>query len=275
MEKLCQPHYASTMGRPSIPPGRYFRMHLVGYFEGIHSERGLQWRCADSLSLREFLLLDTGEGVPDQSTLSRIRARLPLEAHQEVFVWVLKVLAKSGLVVGGRVVVDSSTMEANAAMKTIVRRDTGEDYQRMLTRMAEESGVESPTVADLARLDRKREGKRLSNDDWTSPTDPEAKIARLKDGRTRLADKPEHALDLDTGAILAAEIHPADTGDTRTLGRTLKRARRNLGRPRPRRPRRTTRLTWWRTKAITAARCSRPLRTAPGARASPRRPGAA
>jgi len=228
VEGLCEPHYAQR-GRPSIPPGRYFRMHLVGYFEGLHSERGIEWRCADSLSLREFLLLDSGEKVPDHSTLSRTRARLPLEVHQQVFAWVLKVLAKAELLVGGRIGVDASTMEANAAMRTIVRKDTGEDYQQMLTRLARESGVDAPAVADRARLDRKRAGKKVSNEDWASPTDPEARIARMKDGRTRLGYKPEHALDLDTGAIVAAEIHPADRGDTKTLGGTLKRARENLG----------------------------------------------
>lgn len=228
VEGLCEPHYAQG-GRPSIPPGRYFRMHLVGYFEGLDSERGIEWRCADSLSLREFLLLDSGEKVPDHSTLSRTRARLPLEIHQQVFAWVLKVLAKAGLLVGGRIGVDASTMEANAALRNIVRKGTGEGYQQMLTRLAEESGVESPTVADRARLDRKRKGKTLSNKDWESPTDPDARIARMKDGRTRLAYKPEHALDLDTGAIVAAEVHPADCGDTTTLGRTMQRARKNLG----------------------------------------------
>jgi len=230
VEGLCEPHYANRQGRPSIPPGRYFRMHLVGYFEGIESERGIEWRCADSLSLREFLLLDTSQSVPDHSTLSRIRSRLPLEVHQEVFAWVLDVLARSGLVQGDRIGVDASTMEANAAMRTIVRKDTGEGYRRMLLRMAEDSGMETPTSEDLSRMDRKRKGKKLSNKDWESPTDPEARIARMKDGRTRLAYKPEHAVDLDSGAVIAAEVHPADEGDTKTLGKTLKAAGANLAR---------------------------------------------
>ena len=153
-EKLCKPFY-SEKGRPSIPPGRYFRLHLVGYFEGIESERGIEWRCADSLSLRDFLQLSTGESVPDHSSLSRTRSRLPLSIHQEVFTWVLKVLSKEGLVLGGRIGVDASTMEANAALKTIVRRDTGESYRQMLGRMAKESGIESATDEDLARMDRK------------------------------------------------------------------------------------------------------------------------
>jgi hypothetical protein len=213
-------------------------MHLVGYFEGIDSERGIEWRYADSLSLREFLLLDTTQSVPDHSSLSRIRARLPLEVHDEVFAWVLRVIAKAGLVLGGRIGVDASTMEANAAMKSIVRRDTGEGYRQMLARMARESGSETPTCTELTRMDRKRAGKKLSNEDWESTTDPEARIARLKDGRTRLAYKPEHAVDLDTGAIVAAEVHPADQGDTTTLPSTLETTKANLGRvtrtpPRP------------------------------------------
>jgi transposase len=227
-EEECEPHYASRRGRPSIPPGRYFRMHLVGYFEGIDSERGLEWRCADSLSLREFLRLGTTEPVPDHSWLSKTRARLPPEVHEAVVAWVLQRPAEHGLVKGERIGIDASTMEANAALRAIVRRDTGEGYREMLGRLAEESGIATPTAEDLVRLDRKRKGERLSNTDWASPTDPEARIAKLKDGRTRLAYKPEHAVDLDTGAIVAAEVHPADRGDTATLPGTLAAAEANL-----------------------------------------------
>ena len=227
-ERQCAPYYASRRGRPSLPPGRYFRMHLVGYFEGIDSERGLAWRCADSLSLREFLRLETTEAVPDHSWLSKTRSRLPLEVHEAVFAWVLQRLATHGLIKGDRIGVDASTMEANAALRAIVRRDTGEGYREMLRRLAAESGIATPTAEDLVRLDRKRKGKRLSNEDWTSPTDPEARIAKLKDGRTHLAYKPEHAIDLDTGAIVAAAIHAADQGDTATLPDTLQAAESHL-----------------------------------------------
>src|SRR5688572_22139633 len=227
-EGECAPYYASRRGRPSLPPGRYFRMHLVGYFEGIDSERGLEWRCADSLSLREFLRLGTTEPVPDHSWLSRTRSRLPLEVHEAVFAWVLQRLAEHGLIKGDRIGVDASTMEANAALRAIVRRETGEGYREMLKRLAVESGIATPTAEDLIRLDRQRKGKRLSNQDWTSPVDPEARIAKLKDGRTHLAYKPEHAVDLDTGAIVAAEIHAADQGDTASLPGTLKVAEANL-----------------------------------------------
>ena len=162
-EQQCAPYYASKRGRPSLPPGRYFRMHLVGYFEGIDSERGLEWRCADSLSLREFLRLGTTEPVPDHSWLSKTRARLPLEVHEAIFTWVLQRLAEHGLIQGDRIGVDASTMEANAALRAIVRRDSGEGYREMLQRLAKESGIATPTADDLIRLDRKRKGKRLSN----------------------------------------------------------------------------------------------------------------
>jgi transposase len=228
VEGQCAPYYAAGRGRPSLPPGRYFRMLLVGYFEGIDSERGLEWRCADSLSLREFLRLGEREPVPDHSWLSRTRARLPLEVHDAVFTWALQRLAERGLVRGERIGVDASTVEANAALRTIVRRDSGEGYRDMLARMAQASGVETPTAADLARLDRTRKGKRLSNTEWESPTDPDARIAKLKDGRTHLAYKPEHAVDLDTGAVIGVEMHLSDRGDTATLPGTLESAVRHL-----------------------------------------------
>ena len=175
--------------------------------------------------MREFLRLGTAERVPDHSRLSRTRSRLPLEVHEAIFTWVLRRLAEHGLIRGDRIGVDASTMEANAALRAIVRRDNGEGYREMLKRLAMESGIATPTADDLIRLDRQRQGKRLSNEDWPSPTDPEARIAKLKDGRTRLGYKPEHAVDLDTGAIVAAAIHRADQGDTTTLPATLETAK--------------------------------------------------
>ncbi|HEX5795401.1 MAG TPA: transposase, partial [Geminicoccaceae bacterium] len=156
VESLCKPYYALVMGAKSLPPGRYFRMHLVGYFEGIDSERGLEWRCTDSLSLRDFLRLGLRERVPDHSWLSKTRGRLPLEVHDDVFTWVLARLAERGLVKGERIGVDASTMEANAALRAIVRRDSGEGYRAMLARLARESGIATPTAEDLIRLDRRR-----------------------------------------------------------------------------------------------------------------------
>jgi len=228
VEDVCKPYYAPRMGAPSLPPGRYFRMHVVGYFEGVDSERGIVWRCSDSFSLRDFLRLGNRDKVPDHSWLSKTRSRLPHEVHEKVFGWILNLVAERGLVKGERIGVDGSTMEANAALRTIVRRDNGETYRQMLSRMAEESGVATPTIDDLVRLDRARKGKKLSNEDWTSPTDTDAKIARMKDGTTHLAYKPEHAVDLDSGVIVAASIHPADEGDTTTLPGTLAAAARNL-----------------------------------------------
>ena len=213
-ETQCAPYYASRRGRPSLPPGRYFRMHLVGYFEGIDSERGLEWRCSDSLSLREFLRLETTKLVPDHSWLSKTRARLPLEVHEAVFAWVLERLAEHGLIKGDRIGVDASTMEANAALRAIVRRDSGEGYREMLKRLAVESGIATPTAEDLIRLDRKRKGKRLSNEDWTSPVDPEARIAKLKDGRTHLAYKPH----MGDRASRCIQIWPMDSDGTRDGG---------------------------------------------------------
>ena len=228
VETACQPYYAPKMGAPSLPPGRYFRMHMVGYFEGIASERGIAWRCSDSMSLRDFLRLENREEVPDHSWLSKTRGRLPREVHERVFGWVLQLVAEQGLVKGKRIGVDASTMEANAALRTIVRREDGRTYREMLTRMAKESGIDTPTADDLVRIDRNRKGKKLSNEEWTSKTDPEAKIAKLKDGRTHLAYKPEHAVDLDTGIVVAAALHPADQGDTTTIEGTLTAAEKNL-----------------------------------------------
>ena len=221
VEMLCAPYYAAGAGRPSVPPGRYFRMLFVGQYEGLDSEREIAWRCADSLSLHRFLMLREGEVVPDHSTLSVTRSRLPLEVHQEVFTFILEIADKHGLVTGKRLGIDASTMEANAALRKLVRRDNGETYDQMLRRLAQASGIETPTKEDLIRFDRTRKDKTLSNQAWTSPTDADARIARMKDGSTHLAYKPEHAVDLDTGIVVAAVIHPADQGDTTTLSGTL------------------------------------------------------
>jgi hypothetical protein len=197
-------------------------MLFVGQFEGLESEREIAWRCADSLSLHRFLRLQDGETVPDHSTLSVTRARLPLEVHHVVFGFILEIADQHDLVCGKRIGVDASTQEANASLRRLVRRDTGEDYQEMLRRLAQESGIETPST--LIRFDRTRKDKTLSNAEWRSETDPEARICKMKDGTTHLAYKPEHAVDLDTGVIVAAKIHPADQGDTRTLPGTLAQA---------------------------------------------------
>jgi transposase len=220
LEGLCQVFYHEELGRPSIPPGVYFRMLLLGYFEGIDSERGIAWRCGDSLSFRAFLNLPLPEATPDHSSLSKIRGRIDLETHAEVFTWVLKLLAERRLVKGKTLGVDATTLEANAALRSIVRRDTGQTYLGFLTQLAQASGIQTPTREDLAKLDRKRKNK-ASNDDWTNPHDPDAKITKMKDGRTHLAHKAEHAVDLDTGAIVAVTLTGADQGDTTTLYDTV------------------------------------------------------
>ena len=220
VEGLCQQFYHEWLGRPSIPPGVYFRMLLIGYVEGIDSERGIAWRCSDSLTLRDFLGCPRKKRTPDHSSLSKTRQRLDLETHEEVFTWVLKCVAEAGLVKGRTIGVDATTLEANAAMRSIVRKDTGEGYLEFLTSLAQASGIETPTREELAKLDRKRKNK-ASNKDWENPNDPDAKIAKMKDGRTHLAHKAEHAVDLETGAIVAVTVQPADRGDCQSLGETL------------------------------------------------------
>ena len=227
VEGLCAKFYAERLGRPSIPPGVYFRVLMVGYFEGIDSERGIAWRCADSLALREFLRVGLGGRTPDHSTLSVIRKRIDVETHREVFGWVLKLLAGRGLLTGETLGIDATTLEANAALRSIVRRDTGEGYAEFLTQLAKASGIETPTREDLAKLDRTRKNK-ASNKDWEHPHDPDAKITKMKDGRTHLAHKAEHAVDLDSGAVLAVTVQPADAGDTTTVYETLDRAAETL-----------------------------------------------
>jgi transposase len=231
VEGLCEPHYCKGKGRPSVPPGVYFRMLLVGYFEGINSQRGIAWRCSDSLSLREFLGVPLGDDSPDHSSLTYIRQRLPLEVHQEMFVWVLALLQTNKLLKGKTVGVDSTTLEADAAMKSIVRRDSGEDWKEYLARLMKEEGLivedDPPSDEELRKFDKSRTDKKVSNEDWVSPTDPDARIAKMKDGTTHLAYKAEHVLDLETEAILAAEVYPADDADTQTLEDSLNQAQVN------------------------------------------------
>ena len=227
VEERCRGFYAEDKGRPSIPPGTYMRMLLVGFFEGLDSERGIAWRCADSLSLRRFLGFDLSENTPDHSSLCRIRQRLDVEVHQEVFGFVLKILAQKGLLRGKTIGIDATTLEANAALRSIVRREDGTNYQDYLTELAKASGVETPTRADLAKIDRKR-AKKGSNDDWKNPHDPDAKITKLKDGRTHLAHKAEHAVDLDSGAVLAVTVQDPTLGDPTTMKGTVEATVRNV-----------------------------------------------
>ena len=227
VEAQCAPFYADTLGRPSLTPGMYFRLLLIGYFEGIDSERGIAWRTADSLALRGFLGLGLDEPPPEHSTISRTRRLIDLETHRAVFTWILQVLATADLVKGKTIGIDATTLEANAALRSIVRRDSGETYQDFLTRLAHASGIETPTRADLARLDRKR-SKKGRNKDWRHPQDPDARITKMKDGRTHLAHKAEHAVDLETGAIVGVTVQGADQGDTTTIAETVTAAAEDL-----------------------------------------------
>ena len=227
VEPLCAKFYKDNVGRPGLAPGVYFRCLLVGYFEGLDSERGIAWRCADSKSLGLFLGCAIDQQTPDHSTISRTRRLIDIETHQEVFAYVLKILANHDLIRGKTIGVDSTTLEANAALRSIVRRDNGQGYQEFLTDLARQSGIETPTRQDLAKLDRNRRNKG-SNDDWQNPHDPDAKITKMKDGTTHLAHKAEHAVDMESGAILAVSVCDAAAGDTKTICDTINHAGENL-----------------------------------------------
>jgi transposase len=224
VEFLCRKFYKkSQYGRPSMAPGVYFRALLIGYFEGLDSERGIAWRIADSLSLRRFLGFALDEQTPDHSTISRTRRLYWLETHKAIFKWVIGILTGEGLIQGQTIAIDATTLEANAAMKNIVRRDNGQSYNEYLTCLAQAAGMENPTREELARMDRKRK-KKGSNEEWMSPADPDARITKMKDGRTHLAHKAEHAVDLSSGALLAITLAPANEGDTTTVHKTLAEA---------------------------------------------------
>ena len=224
VEVVCRKFYKnSPYGRPSIAPGVYFRSLLIGYFEGLDSERGITWRAADSLSLRKFLGYALDEATPDHSTISRTRRLYWLETHKAVFRWVIKILTGEGLIRGRTISIDATTLEANAAMKSIVRREDGQNYDEYLKGLAQAAGMENPSREQLARLDRKRK-KKGSNQEWMSPSDPDARITKMKDGGTHLAHKAEHAVDLSSGALLAVTLQGADQGDTTTIHQTLAEA---------------------------------------------------
>src|SRR6202453_692585 len=227
VETISEDFYAGEVGRPGLSPGIYFRLLMVGYFEGIDSERGIAWRASDSLSIRSFVRVALDESVPDHSTISRTRRLMDVETHQAVFQGVLQILAEKKLLKGTTIGVDATTLEANAALRSIVRRDTGEKYEEFLARLAQESGIETPTREQLAKLDRKRT-KKGNNDDWKHPHDPEARITKMKDGRTHLAHKAEHAVDMETGTVIAVTLQAADQGDTAPIIETLNETAENL-----------------------------------------------
>lgn len=228
VEELCEEFYADNLGRPGIPPGVYFRMLFIGYFEGIDSQRGIAWRCADSRSLAKFLGYSRNEATPDHSSLTRIRDRLPLEIHEEVFAFVLALADDHKLLANKTVAVDSTFLEANAAMKSIVRKETGEDWKAYVKRLAATEGIEIENDEDLRKYDKSRKNKRVSNDEWESKTDGESRIAKMKDGRTHLAYKAEHTIDLDSEFILDASVYHANDADSATLLTSVTAAQENL-----------------------------------------------
>ena len=227
VEDLCRPYYADGQGRDSIPPGVYFRMLFIGYFEALDSQRAIAWRCSDSLSLRAFLGIPLTEPTPDHSSLTRIRQRLPLDVHERVFLHVLTVAQDRKLLRGKTVAVDATTLEANAAMRGIVRKDTGEDYKEYLKRLMAEQGIDNPTDEEVRRFDKRRR-KKASNKEWESPTDTDSRIAKMKDGTTHLAYKAEHTVDLDSEFVLAAAVYTADQSDPGTLVDSVLLAQVNL-----------------------------------------------
>jgi transposase len=227
VEETCGKFYAEKNGRPSLPPGVYFRCLLVGFFEGIESERGIAWRVSDSLSLRAFLGISVDRMPPNHSTLSKTRRRIDLETHELVFAFVLKIVAEHGLVKGKSLGVDATTLEANAAMRSLVRRDNGEGYADYMVDLAKASGIETPTRADVTKIDRKRP-KKGSNKDWVNPNEPDAQVTKMKTGGTRLAHKHEHAVDMETGAIVGLSLKGGAEGDTNTVEETLADADANL-----------------------------------------------
>ena len=222
LERICRKYYATTMGRPSIAPGVYFRCFVMGYLEGIGSERGIAYRVSDSAQPAGVLGSESrGTSiVPDHSTLSKTRRLMNLGTHKAVFRWVLKRLAAEGLLSGDTLGVDATTLEANAALKSIVRRDNGSSYDEHVAELMKAEGAVEPTPAERQRFDRKRK-KSLSNQDWVNPHDQEARITKMMDGRTHLAYKGEHAVDLQTGAMVAPTVQPCDRGDTASMPATL------------------------------------------------------
>jgi transposase len=219
-ERQCRGFYHSKLGRPSLPPGVYFRLLLIGFFEGIDSERGICWRVADSLSLRRFLSYGLDEATPDHVTMSRTRRLYPEATHEAVFTFVLQEVARRGLLKGKTIGIDATTLEANAAMRSIVRRDTGQSYMDYLRQLAAEAGIDADDDAAVRRMDRKRK-KKTSNEEWVNPHDPDAEVTKMKDGATHLAYKAEQAVDLDTGAIVAITTHGGAVGDSTSIEDTL------------------------------------------------------
>jgi transposase len=229
LEKAAEPFYEKT-GRKGLPPGVYFRMIFIGYFEDISSQRGIAWRCEDSRSLARFLGYAAGEPTPDHSTLSLTRERLPMEVHALAFELILSAAKDKGLLKGKTIGVDATDLEANASMKSIVRKDNGDDWREYLRKLyEEETGISDPDDDELRRFDKRRKpNKKVSNEDWESATDPDSRIGKMKDGRFHLKYKAENAVDLETEVIVAAEVYHGNVGDTSTIEDTVIAAQTHL-----------------------------------------------
>jgi hypothetical protein len=213
---------------PGIAPGVYFRMLFIGYLEGLNSQRGIAWRCSHSLGLRSFLGYSISQETSVHVSVTMIRKRMPETVFDQVFSFVLGLLEDKGLLKGRTLQIDATTLEANAAMKSAVRKDTGEDWKKYLRGLAKAERIENPTEEDLRRLDRKRPDKKVSSEQWQSPTDPDSRITKMKDGRRHLFYKAEHAVDLKTEVIVAATVHHADQGDPTAGMETLLWVQANL-----------------------------------------------
>lgn len=227
LEGECAPYFSES-GRPSIPPGVYFRMLFVGYLEGFPAERAIAWHCRDRMSLREFLGYQIHERTPDHSSFTIWRQRLPLEMYGAVFQRILCLVHRHGLIDAYAAGVDSTTLEANASLRRLSRKDSGASYREYVKELMREAGEDPNDPEAFIRFDKKRKDKSLSNRDWQSETDPDARIAKMKDGTTHLAYKSEHAVDLATGAMLGVGIYPADQGDTSCITETLAVVEENL-----------------------------------------------
>jgi transposase len=216
---ICASAYADERrgGRPGIDPVIYFKMLMVGFFEDLPSERAIASRCADSLSVRAFLGFSLTEATPHHSSLSIIRQRLSKEHFQAVHKLILEALHKHGLLRGRKLGIDSSVIEANASLRALEHRNTEENYWEYVKRLAVEAGVDPADTKAVRRFDKKRPGRKTSNEDWVNPHDPDAKVGRTKDGATDMTYKPEHVSDLESGAIIEAEVREGDEADTEEL----------------------------------------------------------
>jgi transposase len=225
---LCAPAYVNTnAGRPGIDPVVYLKMIMVGFFEDLPSERAIAARCADSLSIRSFLNYSLEEKTPDHSTFTVIRQRLGLEIYQQIFTLTLQALREHGLLRGKNLGIDSSVIEANASLRALVHRNTEEQYWDYVKRLAAENGIDPQDTAAVRRFDRNRPGKG-SNQEWQNPHDPDAKIGRTKDGATDMIYKPEAVVDLDTGAIVQADVHPGDQADHKEMATRVLEAQQTI-----------------------------------------------